>query len=170
MGPHGVVTATVIALPADGFRHEVVGFDLIAFGGRLSLAAVDLAPLDDEHFAVHARPRLQRLHADASKWVVERRAPAFVKDTFSPDALIVAERQGTDGALLEAVTAFAKGLADFPTERAADESVARERKARWKRAMNQNRKEMEALSRLFGAAWVRDYVDEVLFPHEGVTT
>jgi hypothetical protein len=36
--------------------------------------------------------------------------------------------------------------------------------------MNQNRKEMEALSRLFGAAWVRDYVDEVLFPHEGVTT
>lgn len=170
LGPHGVVTATIIGLPADGWSHEVVGFDLIAFGGRLSLAAVDLAPLDDTHFEAHARPRLQRLHADAAKWVVERRSPTFAKATFSPEALIVAERAGTDGALLESVATFARGLAAFPTQRASDTARALEKKDGWKRAMNQNRKEMEALSRLFGEAWVREYVDSVLFPQREVTT
>jgi hypothetical protein len=170
VGPHGVVTATVIALPEDGFSHEVVGFDLIAFGGRLSLAAVDLAPLDDAHFAAHARPRLQKLHDAAARWVIERRSPAFAKDTFSPEALIVAERNGAAGALLDPVAEFARSLAGFPVQRAHDASPALERKDQWKRAMNQNRKEMEALSRLFGAAWVREYVDLVLFPQREVTT
>ena len=45
---HGqTLSATVIGLPDPRSCNPVLGVDLIALGGRLSLFAVDLAPIDD---------------------------------------------------------------------------------------------------------------------------
>jgi hypothetical protein len=88
--------------------------------------------------------------------------PAFTHETFSPLALVVAAKPGDDGALLELVsrwlpeTMAGRGL--------CTDASAWEAQQRWRAGERRNRKEADALARLFGADFARRYVEEFLFP------
>lgn len=157
-------TATVIGLPAAGTLAPVVGVDLIALGGALSLVAVDLTPADPEFWRVHCEPRLAAMHAAVGEAAVPRRWPGFAVESFSPRALIAGARRGGEEQVLAAVAGLLRGLpavlaeAEGEPERAA---AAAERVRGWLAAERRNRKEQEALARLFGAEAAEAYLGEV---------
>lgn len=159
-------SATLIGLPAPDTLAPVLGVDLIGFGGALSLVAVDLSPTDDARWAAAAAPPLERLHAALADGVVPRRWPAFAAEVFSPRALIAGVRRGAEAPVLAAVAAFVAGLA--PVYAAAPQpepdrvAAAAARELAWRRAELRNRREHDALGRIFGEATATAYL-ELLF-------
>ena len=141
----------------------IVGVDLIGLAGALSLVAVDLAPTDDAAWQTHAAAMLTALHASVESRVVPRRRPSFADEVFSPRALIAGVRRGAELAVLDAVASFVEhALGRWPAplalapERAA---AASDRVDAWCRAELRNRREHDALTRLFGAAPATAYLD-----------
>lgn len=159
----GLCTATVIGLPC-GSVLPIVGVDLIALGGALSLLAVDLAPTDMAFWTGHCAPHLAALRRAVGESVVPRRWPGFAAESFSSLALIAGARRGGEGIALAAVAGFLRTLPDVlaaPEHDADRAAAARSRLDAWLRAERQNRKEQEALSRLFGAETAEAYLGEV---------
>jgi hypothetical protein len=158
----GRVLASVIGLPARGLGDSVLGVDLVAFGGKLSLAAVDLSPIDEAAWSAHSRPALERLHAASTPLIVERARPTFTHHTFSSLALVSAARPGDDVALLGALARW------LPQAMAGRGQVGGEAawatQQRWRQSERNNRKEADGLARLFGADFARGYVEDFLFP------
>jgi hypothetical protein len=159
-------SATLIGLPDPATLAPVLGVDLIGFGGALSLVAVDLSPTDDEAWAGRAAPLLARLHAAVGDHGVPRRWPAFAAEVFSSQALIVGARRGAEGPVLAAVADFVadvaavfRGPVTSEPERVA---AAAARVVAWRRAELANRREHDALARIFGPADAADYL-EMLF-------
>jgi hypothetical protein len=164
---HGLLrSATIIGLPEPATLAPVLGVDLIGFGGALSLVAVDLAPTDETTWAGHAATSLARLHAEVGEHVVPRRWPAFAAEVFSSRALIVGVRRGAEAPVLAAVAAFVGDVAAvFSGPRTTDAArcaAAAARVARWRGAELANRREHDALARIFGAADAAAYL-ELLF-------
>lgn len=148
-------SATLIGLPRAASRVPILGVDLIALGGGLSLAAIDLAAIDDAAWEAGARPLLDACHAAIAGQVVARRWPSFAAEVFSPRAVIVGARPGHEHAVLAAAAALVDGYAALAA--AADggarpeaEAAARRRRLAWQAAERRNRREHDALSRLFG--------------------
>lgn len=159
-------SATVIALPAPGALLPILGVDLIALGGTLSLAAVDLAPIDEEAWSRGGEPLLLALHRHVEDRVVPRRWPSFAHRTFSRLALIAASRRGDEALLLDAAAALIAGYADLA--RAPGEAplpdragAAHRRRRAWQAAELDNRREHDALARLFGADVAARYLSLV---------
>lgn len=149
-------SATVIALPAPGSLLPILGVDLIALGGALSLAAIDLAPVDDAAWSRDAEPLLLALHRRVEDRVIPRRWPAFAHRTFSRLALIGAGPRGDEAPLLSAAADLVDAYGDLaraPSEPPAPESAlaAHRRRRAWQAAELDNRREHDALARLFGA-------------------
>lgn len=158
----GQLASTVIGLPAQGLGDSVLGVDLIAFGGRLSLAAIDLSPLSPEAWEAHGRPALELLRARTDTLTVPRVLPAFTHHTFSPLAMVVAARPGDDVALL---STLARWLPEAMRGRGQHRSTSGwATQQRWRQSERSNRKEADALARLFGADFARSYLEEFLFP------
>lgn len=156
-------SVTIIGMPAAGTSAPIVGVDLIGLAGALSLVAVDLAPTDDAAWQTHAAAMLTALHASVESRVVPRRRPSFADEVFSPRALIAGVRRGAELAVLDAVASFVEhALGRWPAplalapERAA---AASDRVDAWCRAELRNRREHDALTRLFGAAPATAYLD-----------
>ncbi len=159
-------SATLIGLPEPATLAPVLGVDLIGFGGALSLVAVDLSPTDDAAWSGRAAALLARLHAAVGDHVVPRRWPAFAAEVFSPRALIVGVRRGAEAQVLAAVAEFVADVAavfrgPHTTEPSRVAAVAA-RVLAWRRAELANRREHDALARIFGAADAADYL-ELLF-------
>jgi hypothetical protein len=158
---------TVIGRPEPASLRPVLGVDLVALGGALGLVAVDLAPTDPALWAERAAPALDRLHRAAGPALVPRRWPEFAAEVFSPRALIAGARRGDEGPALAAVAAFVGEVAPLYAASApadpARAAEAAERAARWRAAERRNRREHDALARLFGAAPAAAYL-ELLFP------
>jgi len=165
-------TVTVIGMPADGSLAPVLGIDLVALGGCLSLIAVDLAPTDAAVWDAHAEPLLARLHHASEAAVVPRRWPGFAVDVFSRRALLAGARRGGEVAALDAVARFAVSLAPLYAGGvtgcvdAARVAAAAERRRGWCMAERRNRREHDALARMFGAGPAAATLD-LLFPVEG---
>lgn len=156
-------TATVIGLPAQSVR-PIVGVDLIALGGALSLIAVDLAPTDMTYWSGHCAQHLAALRRALGDAVVARKWPGFAMESFSPMALIAGARRGGEGLVLAAIAGFLRTLPETLAEVPDDPDRAaagRSRLRAWLAAERQNRKEQEALSRLFGAETAEAYLGEV---------
>ena len=135
-----------------------------SLGRALSLVAVDLAPTDREWWASQAAPRLERLHAITADAVVPRRWPEFAVEVFSPRALLVGVRRGREVEVLAGVAAFVAALADLAGESPADPAAASAAEARcrqWCLAERRNRREHDALARMFGEAVAAAYIDLV---------
>ncbi|HEY0135288.1 MAG TPA: hypothetical protein VGB85_14485 [Nannocystis sp.] len=156
-------SVTIIGLPAAGCPGPIVGVDLIGLGGALSLVAVDLAPTDDVTWQTHAAAPLAALHTAVETHVVIRRRPSFADEVFSPRALIAGVRRGAELAVLDAVASFiehAVGPRASPGKVAAERATAADdRVAAWCRAELRNRREHDALTRLFGAVPATAYLD-----------
>ena len=155
-------SVTLIGLPA-GLR-PVLGVDLIGFGGALSLVAVDLSPTDRGVWERTAAAALQRLHAAVDEHVTPRKWPGFAHEVFSPRALIAGVRRGAEAPVLAAIADFVAGLPADDDEQADPGRLAqaREQARAWRRAELANRKEHDALTRIFGAARAEAYL-ELLF-------
>lgn len=161
----GLCSVTVIGMPADGSGGPVLGVDLIGLAGALSLVAVDLAPIDDPRWEERAAAPLVELHAAIGDGVVARRVPSFAQGVFSPRALIVGAQRGAEAPLLAAVRDFIARLpevyAEGPMLAPARAAAARERVAAWCRAELCNRREHDALARIFGAGPAAAYLEQL---------
>jgi hypothetical protein len=156
-------TVTIVGLPAAGDPGPILGVDLIGLGGALSLVAVDLAPTDEVTWQTDAAAALAELHAAVEPHVVQRRRPSFADEVFSPRALIAGVRRGAERTVLDAVARFVEHAIGprspsraIEPERAA---AANDRVDAWCRAELRNRREHDALTRLFGAAPATAYLD-----------
>lgn len=157
------LAVTAIGMPTDT-PAPILGLDLVAVQGALSLVAVDLAPTDDAAWAAHAAPALDRLHAALAGLVVARRWPAFAAEVFSPKALIAGVHRGHEPAVLAAIAAFIPAVAPIVAATTpTPDPHAVDRRRRWCLAERRNRREHDALARMFGADKVAPYID-FLFP------
>lgn len=156
-------TLTVLGIPPLGAGWPVLGIDLIALRGTLALVAVDLAPLDQPFWQQYCAPLLQALQAQLPDLLVPRKRPGFAVETFSPLAAIAAARAGSETAVCAAIAELLQQttalLAAAPTLAPAAPAA----RARWLAAERQNRKEHDALSRIFGPRFAAYYLDEFLF-------
>jgi hypothetical protein len=166
-----VADGSLRAVTAIGSRHgslaPILGVDLVAIGGALSLIAVDLGPTDEAVWADEAEPVLAALHRATEGRVVARRWPAFALEVFSPRALLCGAHRGDEATVLAAVAAFvtdaAPVLAASRPATAARISAADQRRRRWHLAERGNRREHNALARMFGEGPAAAYID-YLFP------
>jgi hypothetical protein len=167
-----LVSATVIGMPARGSLLPILGVDVIAIGGTLSLVALDLAPTDEASFADLAAPILRALHEQTGAALVARKRPPFTAGVFSDLALIAAARPGQEELVATATCQFLRDYARLlgnPRPLAADPARAAAADARrhsYCAAEIRNRKEHDALARLFGAEFARLYLEGFLFAPE----
>lgn len=168
-GTGRLCSATVIGLPGPRSLLPVLGVDVVAIRGALSLVALDLAPLDDDFFTAHAAPILREVGRLGAALPVRKR-PEFADASFSPLALIAGARPGQEPAVVAATAHLLHASAALLGPAAHLDSGDRERAAAvqarnraWRRAELQNRKEHNALARIFGAEFARRYGEEFLF-------
>lgn len=164
-GPSGALfTATVAGLPALGSLRPLLGIDLIAFGERLGLVALDLSPTDRAYWLESAAPVLRRIRSRLLPTLVDRKRPHFTEGTYSELAIVAAARAGEEAASFEAACALLdERLPPEPLEPARSFEAA-ERNLACRRAEQANGKQRAALGRMFGERWAADYIDEVVFP------
>lgn len=157
---------TLIGTPSDDSLAPILGVDLVALGGSLSLVAVDLAPIDDEAWRA-GEPLLDQLHRATEGRIVARRWPDFAAEVFSARALLAGVHRGHTSAVLREVAGFVVALAPIyapaPAAEQARRDAARHRSRRWRLAERRNRREHDALSRIFGETSAAALV-ELLFP------
>lgn len=161
---------TVIGLPPAGSPGPVLGIDLIALRGTLSLVAIDLSPLDESFWSAHCSSLLAAVHTLAAPALVPRKRPEFAAEVFSPQALIAGARAGEEEAVLAGVEFLLARIAPL-FERAATQGPvpgADSRLHRWLAAERRNRKEHNALAQLFGATFAAEYLDRFLFGSAGI--
>lgn len=158
-------TLTVLGIPPQRANWPVLGIDLIALRGTLALVAVDLAPLDPAFWQRCCAPLLQALRTRTQDAVVPRKRPAFTVETFSPLAVIAGARAGGEVAVCAAIAQFLKETSMLLSgeSRSAPSPSAQAARASWFAAEKQNRKEHDALSRIFGPRFAAYYLDEFLF-------
>ena len=170
-GAERLCSVTAIALPAPGSLAPILGIDVIAVRGALSLVALDLAPTDAALFDAQAAPILRDVQHGCAA-LTARKRPAFAGDTFSDLAVIVAARPGQEpvvaaatAQLLRASAALfsAAGAPHAPAPDPARAAAASARSLAWRRAELGNRKEHDALARIFGAEPARRYAEDFLF-------
>lgn len=165
--PRGLCSLTLIGLPAAGTPFPVLGVDIIALRGTISLCALDLAPTDAEFWQAHCAPVLSAVQGAAEQSLVRRQRPRFADATFSSLAVIAGVRPGGEAAVFDAVELLLQRTAallmaepELPPDRAA---AARQHRQRWLLAERQNRKEHDALTRMFGPETAARYLDGFLF-------
>lgn len=158
-------TLTVLGIPPLGASWPVLGIDLIALRGTLALVAVDLAPLDPAFWQRRCAPLLQALRTHTQDALVPRKRPAFTVETFSPLAVIGGARVGSEAAVCAGIAQLldATSLLLSGESASALSQSAWGARASWLAAEKQNRKEHDALSRIFGPRFAAYYLDEFLF-------
>ncbi len=168
--PATSVSLTVVGLPWPGSGLPILGMDLIALRGSLSLVAIDLAPTDHDLFQARCAPPLLRLQNRVAEAVVPRRPPAFTQGTFSSLALIAAARPGSEAVVFDAVLRFIDEAAELsrsalpnPPDLYAATQRDRAAIARWLAAERQNRREHNALAQIFGEPFAERYLHGFLF-------
>ncbi len=169
-----LVSLTIVGLPTSSSLLPIVGVDLIALQGTLSLIAIDLSPTDLQVYEEQATPILQSLLHRAQPVTVARKRPDFCHDTFSPLALICASRPGSEPQVGQTIAMFLRQVAmlteshvsDVPDESRRQKSWQQQRS--WLRSEQENRKEANALSLMFGEEIAARYLQQFLFevPHE----
>jgi hypothetical protein len=159
---------TVVGLPQLGSPGPVLGIDLIALRGSLSLVALDLAPMDPDFWSAHCSPLLTAVHTLAEPALVLRKRPEFAAEVFSSQALIAGARVGQEEVVVAAVELLLVRSAPLFGKTSLPHCPgAAPRLLRWLAAERQNRKEHNALAHMFGAAFATEYLDRFLFGAAG---
>ena len=165
-----VCSLTVVGLPPTGGGLPILGMDLIALSGALSLVAVDLAPTDARTWQADCEPVLLRLSQQTESCLVPRKRPQFTVDTFSPRAVIAGARSGSEWSVFCALVEFLQQASDLWLRSVLREPLCGQAAhaaeacvLRWLAAEQQNRKEHNALAGIFGAAFAERYLNQFLF-------
>lgn len=157
-----VLAVTLYALPRPDSVLPILGLDYVAFGEQLSLAALDLAPMDQVFWEDRAKPLLMGLQADMDG-LLPRELPEFAAKVFSPIPLLVGAKTpaGCNRAVGHAISVLEAYFAWLESPPVAE--IARPARLKgWCRAMASNKKESGALSRIFGPI-AEDYLRAYLF-------
>ena len=159
------LSATIIGLPHPGSVNPVIGVDLIALGGRLSLYAVDLAPICPSWWSATGCPLLLDLKSGLPSTFVPRPHPEFTTGTFSSEAIIGRFDPADSPRAVDATAQWLDRLAPALVPRAdAADPERGSRLARWLQAERTNRREHNALARIFGENTAAELTAQVLFP------
>lgn len=177
--PGRLCSLTVVGVPQPGAGLPILGMDLIALSGSLSLVAVDLAPTDAQADAPtwhsDCAPLLRDLQQQTHDVLTPRKRPQFTVDTFSPLSVIAGARNGTEEIVLRGLTTFLQRVSDLWLHKQADcrtqgaetesprSQAELDRIRRWMLAEQSNRKEHNALSVIFGAEFAARYLHGFLF-------
>jgi Ferredoxin-dependent bilin reductase len=150
------ITRTLVGLSRA--NAPIVGMDVVAMKGRVSLFALDLAPAGGA--CAWRAPLLVASKAHLTAWK-DRPLPAFAHETFSPEAIIGAASEGEEQALLDCTAQLFNGLAH--SVNSSTGTADPDRINAWLASERKNRKERSALSRIFGEDTALGYFDEFLF-------
>jgi hypothetical protein len=161
---------TVVGVPQPGRGLPILGMDLIALSGALSLVAVDLAPTDRHLWQAGCAPVLLGLQQQSTGSLVPRKRPEFTVDAFSSLALIAGAKKGSEWSVLCALVEFLQQTSDLWMRSLAQPepettSLASEIDCirKWMLAEQANRKEHNALAAIFGPEFARSYLHDFLF-------
>lgn len=162
-----VLSVTVSALP-QRCPLPILGLDYVAFRGMLSLVALDLCPTDQGFWQAYVAEPLARIHHLAQD-LTARKVPAFTQGVFSPAAVFAAARPGQEALALDLAQQLLTLYRELPrttlSEPEQADLLAMTR--RWRLAMRQNKKEQQALARIFGEDFAHHYLDDFLFALPG---
>jgi hypothetical protein len=164
---------TAIGLPTQGAPWPILGIDIIALRGTISLVALDLAPTDEAFWTAHCTALLAAIRAQVEDAVIPRKHPGFTHGVFSPLALIAGARMGGEAAVFTAADSLLSGTASIlrSQQETSRSAAAQLRRDRWLDAEKRNRKEHNALEKMFGSAIATRYLDDFLFAvPEGATS
>ena len=152
------VTRTIVSVPrGEGF---VLGMDIVAMKGRMSLFAIDLfgtTPALDER--AHATLRAAK---ESLQGFRERPLPEFAKGTFSSDAIVGSLSEGYESAAVPCVEQIL-AQAWSSIGRPDDDDAGLAKADAWLAGERANRGERNALARIFGAEIARTYLDQMVF-------
>jgi len=159
-----LASVTISCCPPSGRGLPILGVDLVAFRGMMNLVVLDVSPLTDTPELDPASKVLERLKLDFEARLPKRKRPEFVAHTFSQRAIFCAARPDdaafvADGAS-RLLSAYADLLAGGPGGPRSIEECAR--MDAWCAAMRTNKKELKALTMIFGEQ-ARSYLDDFLF-------
>ncbi|MEM6730591.1 MAG: hypothetical protein AAF658_03495 [Myxococcota bacterium] len=152
-------SVTVIGFPHQHSPLPILGIDLIAFRGTLSLVALDLAPTNAAFWTRAAAPVLEALSERCGDHLKRRKRPEFTHEAFSDLAMIVACPRGKEPVACQAAWDLAESYLKLAqTHSTAPASEEDRSVAQWCSAELRNRKEHDALSRVFGAEFAEAYL------------
>lgn len=167
---------TVVGLPQPGSGLPILGMDLIALNGALSLVAVDLAPIHAQAWQTDCAPLLIDLQQQTAGSLIARKRPEFSVDTFSPLAVIAGARSGAERTVFCALVELLQRVSDLWLRRLGLTTASEvswedpgqihaeaESVRRWLLAEQENRKEHSALAAIFGPDFAKRYLHGFLF-------
>lgn len=156
---------TAVGLPAEGAPLPILGIDIIALRGAISLVALDLAPTDEAFWVAHCAQVLEGVLTDVKDAIVPRKRPSFTEGVFSPLAVIAGARSSCETVVIGAAEALLHGAASIVKSRREPSfsTAAQTRRELWLAAEKRNRKEHNALGKMFGAPIATRYLDQFLF-------
>ena len=151
------VTRTMVALPRGA--GTIVGLDVVALKNRVSLFAVDLRGTNAE--ATVAADATLGVGRTKLRGFTDRPRPQFVEGAFSDHAIIGGFEEGAEESGIDCVR-IALGrvaLQTCPGKAEDDRAVV----LNWLDAERRNRKERNALARMFGVDRAESYLERFLF-------
>lgn len=166
-GDDQTMSCTISAFPKAGYGLPILGIDFVAFGGKLHLAVMDLSVTCRATWERTAEAPLRRIKSAVLADLVERKRPDFVAESFSPEAMFLAARPGSEAkaatAALQLIDVYKSILHTAePMNDAGAANVAYERSVFWRQQMRHNKKENIALTSVFGPD-VTTYLEQFLF-------
>jgi hypothetical protein len=158
-----LASVTISCCPPSGNGWPILGVDLVSFRKMMNLVVLDVSPLAPDT-ADPATEVLAALKPSFEDRLPTRKRPEFVSQTFSDHAIFCAARPDdaafvADGAR-RLIQAYAAMLTQGTRGPRAPEEQAR--MDAWCAAMRTNKKELKALTTIFGDP-ARVYLDDFLF-------
>ena len=160
---------TLHGVPKKGMPQPILGVDLVSNEHGMPLIALDLSPVDLDFHAAQCEALLLAVRIAAEPGVIHRKWPQFAQSTYSSLALIAGTRpEGAEYAIAAATLLLRGAKPIYARAISADAAPGQlieyeKRRATWLEAQRQNRKELDALSRIFGADFSSRYHNEFLF-------
>lgn len=161
-----LLSVTLSALPAPQFPFPIWGMDYVGFRGSLSLLAMDLYPVEPSFFEEVFSDFVISQRTQSTEALISRKSPDLPMGALSPLAMVAAAKTEEQMRLAQSL---ALEECDFYFQKslnAQQDMTLKENKERirqWKQSMLKNKKELGALSRIFGAEYAQHYLHEFLF-------
>ncbi len=162
-----LLSVTVSGIPRADTGLPILGLDYVGFRGTLSLVALDLCPVEQHLWTTRVQPIMRPLHTRAKAHLIQRKIPGFTEGVFSELAVFAAATREDhcqhSVEMSEILLSEYKNLLQSCSQNPAQAKHNHERIQTWKRAMQNNKKEHSALSRIFGVDFTEKYLRQFLF-------
>jgi hypothetical protein len=172
-GDGSIASLSVLALPRADMGAAVLGVELVAFGAAFATTILDLTPTCD---ALDAPAREQIVAARGRlEAVSEPRTPATTRARdaiFSEWATMVTPRRDSELVLRSAYASYLEafvGVLDRAEPRASAVEASQRAQRELLGRLSAVKKQMKALSRLFGEDWTAAYFDSVFLDQRAVS-